>query len=140
MLFYVTTWVNLVWEVVESGHSWNVLICVLTSPHIFVLDKEALYCKTKLWYFCAVEIICWVSHPSMFVLQCPSTIGEELLYNPFLRTKHQCTLRAAGLITTDEEEPFEPPSDELRAQALAEIREQKDDFKYIQWDKEMRFC
>lgn len=72
---------------------------------------------------------------AFILLQCPSTIGEELLYNPFLRTKHECLLRAAGIVCADEEEQLNAPSDELRAKALAEIREQKDSFKYIQWER-----
>jgi len=66
------------------------------------------------------------------VIQCPSTIGEEVLYNPFLRTKHPCLLRAAGVVTSDEEEQLNAPDDDLRVRALEELREQKDNFKYIQ--------
>ncbi|KAH3706182.1 probable hydrolase PNKD [Dreissena polymorpha] len=63
---------------------------------------------------------------------CPSTVAEELLYNPFLRTSQASILKVVALTTEDEEEKLGPPSDETRALVLAELREQKDAFKYIQ--------
>ncbi|XP_052806216.1 probable hydrolase PNKD [Mya arenaria] len=63
---------------------------------------------------------------------CPSTIEEELQYNPYLRLNKQSILRAVGAISSDETEALGSPSDEVRAQALSELRTQKDGFKYIQ--------
>ncbi|CAL1535830.1 unnamed protein product [Lymnaea stagnalis] len=58
---------------------------------------------------------------------CPSTIGEEKMYNPFLRTSNEDVLRGLGMIDNGE---FVEPSDESRARALQLIREQKDAFNY----------
>ena len=65
-----------------------------------------------------------------FLFQCPSTLKEELSYNPFLRTGEESILKAAGMIT-GEGTDFVTPGDEIRARALKEIRERKDNFKYI---------
>ncbi|WAQ94256.1 GLO2-like protein [Mya arenaria] len=53
-------------------------------------------------------------------------------YNPYLRLNKQSILRAVGAISSDETEALGSPSDEVRAQALSELRTQKDGFKYIQ--------
>lgn len=58
---------------------------------------------------------------------CPSTIEEEAKYNPFLRTSEEALLKSLGVVMSD---PFQPPNDKVRAQALAEVRKQKDAFKY----------
>ncbi len=57
--------------------------------------------------------------------QCPSTLAEEKTYNPFLRTNEDSLLKAMAV-----EKPKGPPSTELRAQTLSEIRARKDKFKY----------
>jgi len=53
----------------------------------------------------------------------PSTIGEEKMYNPFLRTDSPELLQELGL---DKEEE----GDERRAKVLACLRERKDKFQY----------
>lgn len=58
---------------------------------------------------------------------CPSTIKEELTYNPFLRTKEKEIMSAAGALNLDDKFP---PDFDARAQALYEIRQLKDNFKY----------
>ncbi|KAL5007657.1 hypothetical protein ScPMuIL_016463 [Solemya velum] len=58
---------------------------------------------------------------------CPSTINEEKSYNPFLRTAEESILKALGHVHMKD---FERPSDAVRAKALLEIRERKDQFKY----------
>lgn len=58
---------------------------------------------------------------------CPSTIEEERAYNPFLRSGKESVLRSLGIIGDGE---FQLPSDEIRAKALTELRERKDQFKY----------
>lgn len=58
---------------------------------------------------------------------CPSTMEEELAYNPFLRTKQESVLKSLGMVNT---ETFQTPDDRSRSQALAEIRHQKDHYKY----------
>ncbi|XP_060589511.1 probable hydrolase PNKD [Ruditapes philippinarum] len=64
---------------------------------------------------------------------CPSTIGEELTYNPFLRTDKDTVMKKLTICDVSEDTTvLVPPDDELRAQVLAELREQKDSFKYIQ--------
>lgn len=56
--------------------------------------------------------------------QCPSTLGEEQTYNPFLRT-HRPELQAAlGLQQGDGEHP-----DAFRARVLKEVRRRKDLYK-----------
>ena len=64
---------------------------------------------------------------SYITFQCPSTIKEELAYNPFLRTRERTILEAAGAMF---EGDFKVPDDDARAQALYEIRQLKDKFKY----------
>ncbi|BFY98046.1 hypothetical protein BsWGS_01085 [Bradybaena similaris] len=59
---------------------------------------------------------------------CPSTIGEEKTYNPFLRTSDESILRAIGMISSGE---LIQLSDESRARALNTVREHKDQFKYL---------
>ena len=66
-----------------------------------------------------------------YIFQCPSTLKEELTYNPFLRTNEEVILKAAGMITGGEGAEFVAPGDDIRARALKEIRERKDNFKYI---------
>ncbi|XP_041366148.1 probable hydrolase PNKD [Gigantopelta aegis] len=61
---------------------------------------------------------------------CPSTIGEEKKYNPFLRTGQESLLHAIGLCEGDNFEHSTEPGFEIRAQALAEVRSRKDLFKY----------
>lgn len=57
-------------------------------------------------------------------LQCPSTLGEEQTYNPFLRT-HRPELQAAlGLRRGGGEHP-----DAFRARVLKEVRRRKDLYK-----------
>ncbi|XP_071112038.1 probable hydrolase PNKD [Haliotis cracherodii] len=58
---------------------------------------------------------------------CPSTVGDEKKYNPFLRTGEKSVLSQLGLVNMED---FSPPTDQVRAQALGEIRERKDKFKY----------
>ncbi|KAJ8313726.1 hypothetical protein KUTeg_008287, partial [Tegillarca granosa] len=58
---------------------------------------------------------------------CPSTMEEELSYNPFLRTSQESVLKSLGMVNT---ETFQTPDDRSRSQALAEIRHQKDNYKY----------
>lgn len=56
--------------------------------------------------------------------QCPSTLGEEQTYNPFLRT-HRPELQAAlGLRRGGGEHP-----DAFRARVLKEVRRRKDLYK-----------
>ena len=62
-----------------------------------------------------------------FFSQCPSTIEEERAYNPFMRTSEESILRSVGIVGEGE---FQQPSNEIRARALLEIRERKDQFKY----------
>ncbi|OWF42569.1 probable hydrolase PNKD [Mizuhopecten yessoensis] len=61
------------------------------------------------------------------LVTCPSTIGDEKMYNPFLRTSIESVLKSLGVTWTG---PFQPPTDNVRAQALAEVRRQKDTLKY----------
>ncbi|XP_005089907.1 probable hydrolase PNKD [Aplysia californica] len=58
---------------------------------------------------------------------CPSTLGEERLYNPFLRTSEMSVLRGVGMMDSGDSTK---PSEETRARALGLIREHKDKFKY----------
>ncbi|RUS91802.1 hypothetical protein EGW08_000373 [Elysia chlorotica] len=58
---------------------------------------------------------------------CPSTIEEEKSYNPFMRTAEESILRSLGIVEDGE---FQQPSNEIRAKALMELRERKDQFKY----------
>lgn len=66
-----------------------------------------------------------------FLFQCPSTLGEERLYNPFLRTEDRSLLRTLELLKEEEEE--EEASENtpipfgLRVTALKMIRKRKDD-------------
>ncbi|XP_064614655.1 LOW QUALITY PROTEIN: probable hydrolase PNKD [Liolophura sinensis] len=57
----------------------------------------------------------------------PSTIEEEKQYNPFLRTNTDTILQSLGLELSKD---GETSKDAVRAQALAEIRQRKDHFKY----------
>lgn len=52
---------------------------------------------------------------------------EELSYNPFLRTKQKAIMIAAGALNVDDKFP---PDFDARAQALFELRQLKDNFKY----------
>ena len=65
------------------------------------------------------------------LFQCPSTLKEELSYNPFLRTSNEIILKKAGMIPGEDLTEFTSPGDDVRAEALKEIRDQKDKFKYI---------
>lgn len=56
---------------------------------------------------------------------CPSTLGEEKQYNPFLRTNE--LLSVLGLEAESEDSVAK---DKIRAKALALLRERKDKFKY----------
>uniref|UniRef100_A0A914WIW4 Metallo-beta-lactamase domain-containing protein n=1 Tax=Plectus sambesii TaxID=2011161 RepID=A0A914WIW4_9BILA len=57
---------------------------------------------------------------------CPSTLAEERLYNPFLRTSDCSLLRALHII--DEDDPSDAPiAFGLRVTALKMIRKRKDD-------------
>ena len=67
------------------------------------------------------------------LFQCPSTLKEELSYNPFLRTSNEIILKKAGMIPGEDLTEFTSPGDDVRAEALKEIRDQKDKFKYIMW-------
>ncbi|KAK6166056.1 hypothetical protein SNE40_022837 [Patella caerulea] len=58
---------------------------------------------------------------------CPSTIREEKSYNPFLRTGEKSVLQSIGMVTSSETTEI---TDTIRASALAEVRERKDQFKY----------
>ena len=66
------------------------------------------------------------------MLQCPSTVEEELDYNPFLRTCKESVLKSLGMVEGGQGLEFGIPSDDIRAQALGEMRERKDAYKYIQ--------
>ena len=63
---------------------------------------------------------------------CPSTLAEETLYNPFLRTSDSSLLENIGMISKDGQSTFSTYSinSEVRARALGLIREQKDKYKY----------
>ena len=59
------------------------------------------------------------------VFQSPSTLSEEKLYNPFLRTHVTSFVESLGFGQSGE-----ALTDEKRAAALKLIRERKDKFKY----------
>ncbi|KAL4222989.1 hypothetical protein ACF0H5_019030 [Mactra antiquata] len=63
---------------------------------------------------------------------CPTTIGDELKYNPFLRTDQESILKSLSLQSSDDLTMLVPPDDDNRARILEELRERKDNFKYIQ--------
>lgn len=70
---------------------------------------------------------------TIFYFQVPSTIAEELSYNPFLRTDKDSIVRKLTVAeSSDDTTVLVPPDDEMRAKVLAELREQKDAFKYMQ--------
>ena len=61
-------------------------------------------------------------------LQCPSTIEEEIRYNPFLRTSEPDIIQA---VSTRGQLVFNSEiTDETRAKILREIRYRKDTYKY----------
>ena len=64
---------------------------------------------------------------------CPSTLAEETLYNPFLRTSDTSLLMNIGMISGEDGESIlstSSISSEVRSRALGLIRERKDKFKY----------
>ncbi|XP_076472566.1 putative thioesterase PNKD [Babylonia areolata] len=83
------------------------------------LDEENTASKDKLE---------WVnSQRGKRLCTCPSTVQEEKLYNPFLRTHEESMVRALGYV---KEGIFATPDQRTRAKLLREMRERKDTFSY----------
>ncbi|KAL8573263.1 hypothetical protein ACOMHN_006674 [Nucella lapillus] len=94
------------------------------------------YAKENLQFSCHIdgentvsrEKLEWVnSQREKRVCTCPSTIQEEKLYNPFLRTRDESMARILGHVNDG---IFATPDDPTRARMLQELRERKDVFNY----------
>lgn len=96
--------------------------------HEYAVDNLEFACHFEPSNKAAKKKLNWAKEQRQKKLcTCPSTIEEELSYNPFLRTREQSILEAAGAMFEGE---FKVPDDMARAQALFEIRQLKDKFKY----------
>lgn len=96
--------------------------------HEYAIDNLEFACHVEPENQAAKEKLSWSKETRQKKLcTCPSTIKEELSYNPFLRTKEQTVLDAVGALY---EGDFKVPDDLTRAQALFELRQLKDKFKY----------
>ncbi|XP_064370847.1 probable hydrolase PNKD isoform X3 [Dromaius novaehollandiae] len=95
------------------GHEYA-LEC-LTFASLLERDNPALERK-----------LCWATQQRQEKrsTQCPSTIGEEKSYNPFLRTHRRELQEALGLTRRSGE-----PCDAFRARVLSEVRRRKDLYK-----------
>lgn len=64
------------------------------------------------------------------MFQCPCSLREHKLINPFLRTGEIELLRSLGLVTDEEIETNNVEVDEdLRIKALIKIRQRKDEYQ-----------
>ncbi|CAG2229261.1 PNKD [Mytilus edulis] len=96
--------------------------------HEYASDNLEFACHVEPSNEKAKEKLSWVKEQRQKKMcTCPSTMGEELTYNPFLRTKEKTIMVAAGALFEGE---YKVPDDEARAQALFELRQMKDKYKY----------
>ncbi|XP_063407069.1 probable hydrolase PNKD [Mytilus trossulus] len=96
--------------------------------HEYASDNLEFACHVEPSNEKAKEKLIWVKEQRQKKMcTCPSTMGEELTYNPFLRTKERTIMVAAGALFEGE---YKVPDDESRAQALFELRQMKDKYKY----------
>lgn len=85
------------------------------------LCRDGLHKFLRPWQEKNIAIL-FLPHPCP--PQCPSTIGEEKQYNPFLRTHCQAVQDAMGLQRQGDED-----WDIFRARVLKEVRLRKDVYK-----------
>ncbi|CAC5382516.1 PNKD [Mytilus coruscus] len=132
--------INNVTKVVVEGCLRNLIFNVLKSldeiiylqhwngGHEYASDNLEFACHVEPSNEKAKEKLIWVKEQRLKKMcTCPSTMGEELTYNPFLRTKEKTIMVAAGALFEGE---YKVPDDDARAQALFELRQMKDKYKY----------
>ncbi|KAK3108599.1 hypothetical protein FSP39_011695 [Pinctada imbricata] len=96
--------------------------------HEYALDNLDFSCHLDPDNVSAQDKLAWSKEQrEKSLCTCPTTLEEELSFNPFLRTKEESVLRAVGMVTDSN---FQTPSNDVRARALAEIRARKDSYKY----------